>query len=219
VAEEAVQVHRHRQLGSDPAGLGEAPALQVAAGQLGQGIGPALAAAAFVAGVGRAGQGLQRRQQGLAGLGVQQPVEGDHALDGGRQPQAALLVLPLDPVLGGVGVGDQPQMGDGPPQPWRVQAPGRVHQDRFGVGGDMVGEVVGAGGEHLGVGHRELPVGRGLGGAGQRSPVPGPGGAHEAGGGAGAHAQPGPQPGSRGGGRDALFGAGGPAGVHGGQLS
>jgi hypothetical protein len=35
-------------------------------------------------------------------------------------------VLPLDAVLGGVGVGDQPQMGDGPAQPGWVEAAGRL---------------------------------------------------------------------------------------------
>jgi hypothetical protein len=81
-AEEAVQVHGHRQLGPDPTGLGELAALQGSAGQLGQGIRMALAAAAGVGGVGRAGQGFQGGQQGLAGLGFQQPVQGDHALPG-----------------------------------------------------------------------------------------------------------------------------------------
>src|SRR5215207_1284570 len=82
VAEEAVEVDDHIQLGADPAGLGELACLQVAAGQLGQGVGAALVAAAGIVGGGRAGQGVQGRGQGLAGLRLQQPLEGDHAVHG-----------------------------------------------------------------------------------------------------------------------------------------
>jgi hypothetical protein len=53
------------------------------------------------------------------------------------------------PVVGAVGVGDQPQMAQDPPQPGRVQPPGRRHQHRFGLGGGGGGQVVGAGGQHL----------------------------------------------------------------------
>jgi hypothetical protein len=56
-----------------------------------------------------AGQGRQRRHQGLAGLGVQQPLHRHHPLPGRSQPQPALLVAPLG-LAGVVGVGDQPQM-------------------------------------------------------------------------------------------------------------
>jgi hypothetical protein len=58
VAEEAFQVDGHRQLGPHPTGLGQVAALQDPAGQLPQGIGPALATATRVGGAGRAGQGL-----------------------------------------------------------------------------------------------------------------------------------------------------------------
>jgi hypothetical protein len=126
VAEEAVQVDGHQQLGPHPTALGELAALEVAAGQLGQRVGVALAAAAGVVGVGGAGQGFQRGQQGLAGFGVQQPAQCDHALPGGGHPQAPLLVAPFGLVLGAVGVGDQPQMGDGLAQPGWVQPPGRL---------------------------------------------------------------------------------------------
>ena len=95
---------------------------------------------------------FQGGQQGLAGLGLQQPVDGDHALKGGGQPQPPPLVAPLGLGVGALGVGDQPQMGDDPAQPGRVQPPGRLHQDRFGLGGEVVGQVVGAVGQHLGVG-------------------------------------------------------------------
>ena len=63
-----------------------------------------------------------------------------------------------------------------PPQPTWVQPSGRLDQHRFGLGGDVVGQVVGAGGQDLGVGDRQLPVAHGLGGFGQRSPEQGPGG-------------------------------------------
>ena len=53
--------------------------------------------------------------------------------------------------VGAVGVGHQPQMGDRPPQPGRVQTAGRFQQDWFGLGGEVVGEILGAGGQHLGV--------------------------------------------------------------------
>jgi hypothetical protein len=85
-AEQAVQVHDDIQLGADSAGLGELVPLQSAAGQLTQGISPSLAAAALILSVGRAGQGFQSGQQSLASLGLQQPLQGDHALPGRGQP-------------------------------------------------------------------------------------------------------------------------------------
>ena len=54
-AEEAVQVHHHRQLRPHPTGLGEPSPLQAAVGQFREGIGAALAAATGVLGVGGAG--------------------------------------------------------------------------------------------------------------------------------------------------------------------
>jgi hypothetical protein len=114
---EAVQVHRDRQLGPDPTTLGQVAALQGAAGQLAQGISPALAAAARVAGTGGAGQRLQGRQQALTGLGFQQAIHCDHAVQGGGQPEAPPLVALLGLAGGGVGVGHQPPVGDDPSQP------------------------------------------------------------------------------------------------------
>jgi hypothetical protein len=67
----------------------------------------------------------------------------------------------------------------------------------------MIGQILGAGGQHLGVGGRQLPVDQGLGGAGQRATVQGLGGAHQAAGRAGAHAEAGPQPAGGGAGLDA----------------
>ena len=60
---------------------------------------------------------------------------------------APLLKLP-----GTLGIGDQPQMPQDPPQPRRVQPPRRLDQDGFGFGGDLGGQLLGAVGEHLGVG-------------------------------------------------------------------
>jgi hypothetical protein len=81
-ANQAVQVHGHRQLRPDPTGLGQPAPLQAAAGQLGQGIGPALPTTASVGSILWAGQGLQRRHHQLAGFGLQQPVNRHHALPG-----------------------------------------------------------------------------------------------------------------------------------------
>ena len=72
-------------------------------------------------------------------------------------------------------------MAQDPPQPGRVQPPGRLHQHRLGLGGQVVGELLGAVGQHLGMGRRELPVGQGLGGRGQGATEQGPGGPHRAG--------------------------------------
>jgi hypothetical protein len=80
---QAVQVHGDGQLGPHPTSLGEPPALQLTAGQLGEGIGGPLATAAVILGAGRAGQGLQGGQQHLAGLSLQQPIDGHHALEAG----------------------------------------------------------------------------------------------------------------------------------------
>ena len=46
--------------------------------------------------------------------------------------------------LGPAGVGDLDQVLDHLAQPGRIQAPGRLEQDRFGVGGEVVGELAGA---------------------------------------------------------------------------
>ena len=164
MAQEAVQVDGDQQLGPDPTRLGQPAGFQVAAGQLGQGISPALATTAGVVGVGRAGQRLQGGQHDLAGLGLQQSLQGDHALQGGRHPQPPAQVLPLGLALGTLGVSGRQEMAHDPPQPGRVQPPGRRHQHRFGLGGQVVGELLGAVSQHLGMGERQLPVDQRLGG-------------------------------------------------------
>ena len=142
--------------GRTPPVWGSRPPSRAAAGQFGQGIGVALGAAAGVVGVGRAGQRLQGGQEGLAGLGLQQPIHRDHAFEGGGQPQPPAVMTSLPVTVGAVGVGDLEQVAEEPPQPGWVQPSGRLDQDWFGVGGDVVGEGVGAGGEDLGVGDRQL---------------------------------------------------------------
>ena len=83
--------------------------------------------------------------------------------------------------VGAVRVGDLEQVAQEPPQPTWVQLAGRLDQHRFGLDGHLVGQAVGAGGHHLGVGDRELPVAHGLGGFGQRAAEQGPGGPDRAG--------------------------------------
>ena len=73
-AEQAVQVHDHAQLGPDPTRHRQPAAFQGPAGQLTQGVGGALAAAAGVAGIGGTSQRLDGRPQGLAGLGSNRPL-------------------------------------------------------------------------------------------------------------------------------------------------
>jgi hypothetical protein len=83
----------------------------------------------------------------------------------------------------------------------------------------MIGEVVGAVGEHAGVGRGELPGGHGLAGLGQGAAVQRPGGPHQAGGGGRAHAEAVAEPPSGGAGLHALLSPGSPAGIHRGQLA
>jgi hypothetical protein len=112
VAEEAGQVHGHMQLGADPAALGQLPTRQGAAGQLDQGIGAALITAALIVGAG-AGQGVQGRGQELAGLGLQQPLEGDHAVQGRSHPQPPPPMALLGLASGALGVGGLEQVANG----------------------------------------------------------------------------------------------------------
>ena len=50
--------------------------------------------------------------------------------------------------VGAVGVGDLAQMPHEPTQLGRIQPAGGLEQDRFGLGGDVGGEPVGAVGHH-----------------------------------------------------------------------
>ena len=50
-----------------------------------------------------------------------------------------------------VGVGELAQIPHGLAEPRWVQPGGRLDQDRFGVGGEVVGEVAGALGQHPGM--------------------------------------------------------------------
>jgi hypothetical protein len=127
-------------------------------------------------------------------------------------------VLPLGPGLGGVGVGDEAQVGDDPSQARRVEAAGGLQQHRFGLDRRVGGEVLGAVGQHGGVGHGELAVGQCSGRSGQWAAEQGSGGADAAVGGGHAHAEPAAQPAGGGGGGQALLGAGGATGVHRGHL-
>jgi hypothetical protein len=72
-AVQAVQVDEHAQLGPDPTRLGQLARFQCLAGQFFQGIGGALAPAAGVVVVSRAGQGVQGGLDGVAGLGAMVP--------------------------------------------------------------------------------------------------------------------------------------------------
>jgi len=109
-----------------------------------------------------------------------------------------------------VGVGDQPEMPQNPSQPGWVQPTSRFDQDRFGLDGDPVGEVLSAVGHHRGVGDRQLPVRQRGRGPGQWAAEQGPGGPDRALGGAGAQAEPVPKPG---GGRPGLLVLVGPGGA------
>jgi hypothetical protein len=50
-------------------------------------------------------------------------------------------VLPLGSMVAAVGVGDQPQVGDGLAQPRWVQPPRRIHQHRLGLSREVIGQV------------------------------------------------------------------------------
>jgi hypothetical protein len=111
-------------------------------------------------------------------------------------------------------------MPEHPPQPGRIQPVGRLHQHRFGRDPNWAGRSWVPEATTLAwAGDSSLAVGQGLAGLDQGTAAQGPGGPHAAGGG------PGTQPRRRarsqlvrGGGLEALVGAGGPGGVHRGQL-
>jgi hypothetical protein len=67
-------------------------------------------------------------------------------------------MTPVIVMLGAIGVGDQLEVAQDPPQPGRIQPTGCFQQDRFGLGGHMLGEVLGALGQHPGMGGSDVPV-------------------------------------------------------------
>jgi hypothetical protein len=81
------------------------------------------------------------------------------------------------------------EVADHLPQPGRVQAAGGVQQGRFGRVDDVVGLVQGAGGQHLGMGGRELPIEQRRTRGWQGPAEQGPGGTDRRGGLPGGHAQ------------------------------
>jgi hypothetical protein len=115
-------------------------------------------------------------------------------------------------------VSNQPQMVNDLAQPERVQLGRGVQQGWFGVGDDLVGEVVDALGEYPGMGRGDHPSSQGVAGRGQRTPEQRPSRPHGAGGRASSHPQPAPQPGGRGANLDALFSPGSTPGVQVGQV-
>jgi len=217
-AEEAGEVDGDQQLGPDSTGLGQPATLQGPAGQLGQGVRGPLATKAGVVGALGAGQRFQGGQHRVASLGLQQPIHRHHAVKGRRQPQPPALMAPLGRLVGTLGVNDLAQVGDGLAQPRWVQLAGQLEQDRFGLGSDLIGQVVGAVGQHPGMGRGDHPVNQSLSGPGQGAGEQRPGGPDAASGRIGAHPEPLAQPG---GGRSWLLvqlGPGRPPSVHPGQL-
>jgi hypothetical protein len=122
-------------------------------------------------------------------------------------------VAPLLVLLGGIRVGDRPQVREDPPQPPRVKPPGRLQQHRLGLGGGVGGQLGGAGRQHPRVRGRQLPGRKGPGGGGEGAAEQGPGGADRLAGRAAAEAELVAQP-ACGGGLGVVLGAGGAAAVH-----
>ena len=146
---EAVQVHGDGQLGRTRP-MGAAAALKGPAGQLGQGISPALATATRCR-----RWGVGQRLQAASGLW---PASGSHS------PSTATMASQVGPatppaslprLVGGVGA-------VGSATSWRWPRTRRSrggssrragrHQHRLGLGGEVLGEGLGAVGEHPGMG-------------------------------------------------------------------
>ena len=103
-------------------------------------------------------------------------------------------------------------------QPGRVQPPGRLHQHRFGLHGDVIREVVGAVGQDRGMGRGDVAGGQGLTGSGEGAGEQGPGGAHGVAGRGRAHPQAGVEPAGGGPGLHILLGPGGTPRIDPGEL-
>jgi hypothetical protein len=150
LVEQAVQLHGDQQLGRTRPVWGSRP-VQAAAGQL--------------------GQASARRW----------PASGSSSPSMATMPSR--WAPPASPAgcaavrcgCGRCRVGDQPQMGDDPAQAGWVKAAGGLHQDRFGLGRKVGGQVLHAVGQHPGMGQRQLPVGQGPGGLRSGDPGRGPG--------------------------------------------
>ena len=97
--------------------------------------------------------------------------------------------------VGRVRVSDQTQMSDDPPQPGRIQPTGRLHQHRLGRHRHLLGQLLGAMGQHPSMPNRELPTDQRRSRGRQRTTKQGPGRADTAGRGPSTQPQPGPQPG------------------------
>ena len=214
---ESVEIDGDQQLRADPTGPRELAGFEVAAGQLDQGISPPLIPTPLVLAIGRTGQRIQRGQHDLAALRVQQPLHRDHAIQGRGRPEAPARMTPFGVGVGPVGVGGRGQIADGLAEPGRIELSGRLDQCRFGLHHGVRGQVVGAVGQHLSVGGRQIAVGQRLAGRRQGAAEAGPGGPDRRGRRPGAHPQPPPQPAGGGAFLGALFGPGGAAAVDGGQ--
>jgi hypothetical protein len=217
VAEEAVQVHGHAQLGRTPPVWGSRPPSKLRGGNSprasGWGWRPLLVS---VASAGRAN-------------GSRRPADADRPrVPAGHPPPPCLRRSGPTTTPGGHGValGHHRRCrgrrsgagGPGVAAAELVQRPGRLDQDRFRLGGEVVGQGVGAGGEDLGMGDRQRPVAHGLGGSGPRSPEQGSGGPDGAGGRPVAQREPVAQPGRGRGDLLSLVGPGGTPGIHGGEV-
>ena len=76
-------------------------------------------------------------------------------------------MTPLVGLVGTVGVDHLLEMAQGASPPGWVQPSGRRQEHRVGLGGQVGGQVLGAVGDHRGVGGRDLPGGEGGRGAGK----------------------------------------------------
>jgi hypothetical protein len=69
--------------------------------------------------------------------------------------------------IGTFGVGDLQQIADRLAQPRRIHLGRGLHQHRLSFPSHLVGELVGALGQHPGMGRRDHPGQQGIGGAGE----------------------------------------------------
>ena len=136
------------------------------ANDLTQPVGAALRRRTAVVG-GRGRAGVDRLHQRGPGVGVQQPVQHDHPVQGRGAPQPAPLVRRGGVIIGAVGVHDMPQVGQDPAEPGRVQDGGGFEQDRLGGGHRVDPYPFCATGQHRYVGDGQRAGGVGRRGTGQ----------------------------------------------------